>query len=125
MIAGRVARLVSDDELIINRGSADGVELSMVFDIVDERTREVPDPDTGENLGAIDRIKTRVSITSIGEHIATAKPVRIPSAASSISSLTAILSGGGPRQSSLTSDAWPEGVEVGDAVVWDGERLNP
>jgi hypothetical protein len=37
-IAGFVARIVIDDDLIINKGSADGVAEGMIFDVHDERS---------------------------------------------------------------------------------------
>ncbi|QRP49600.1 hypothetical protein [Amycolatopsis sp. FDAARGOS 1241] len=52
-IEGHVARIVTSDELIINRGANHGVEVDMVFNIVDERTQSIRDPETGEDLGSL------------------------------------------------------------------------
>jgi cell shape-determining protein MreC len=40
-ITGFVARIVTDDDLIINKGRADGVVEGMIFDILDTRTRDI------------------------------------------------------------------------------------
>ena len=45
-LTGFVARIVTDDDLIINKGRVDGVAEGMIFDILDTRTRDVTDPDT-------------------------------------------------------------------------------
>jgi hypothetical protein len=109
-----VARIISESELVINRGSADGVAVDMIFDIVDDRLRDVKDPRTGENLGSIDRLKARIAITEIGDRIALARAFG--------RARTPISLGGPPRSRSLLSDeTWPEGVSVGDEAIHRGK----
>jgi hypothetical protein len=109
-----VARIVSPSELIINRGSQDGVALDMIFEVIDNRTRDVKDPRTGENLGSIDRVKSRVVVTDLGDRVALAKPMG--RARSTIS-----LGGSSRSRSLLSEETWPEGVAVGDEALHRGE----
>jgi hypothetical protein len=109
-----VARIVSESELIVNRGSQDGVALDMIFEVVDNRVRDVKDPRSGENLGSIDRAKAKVVVTEVGDRIALARP--FGRARSWVS-----LGGSSRSKSLLSDDTWPEGVVVGDEAVHRGE----
>jgi len=61
MIIGKVARILSDEEVILNVGSEDGVKEKMEFVIFSE-SDHVYDPETGEDLGAIEVVKGRVGV---------------------------------------------------------------
>lgn len=122
-VKGRVARLVSDDELIINKGSEQGVEVGMIFEVLDERTLDVRDPETGEDLGSIFRSKARVVVRRVSEKMAIAERYGSASILST-SSLGTILGGRTPR-SILSGDRWPEGVSVGDQIFSSGLRVPP
>ena len=63
-IEGKVAKILNNRELVINRGSNDGVEFGMKFKIVEEN-EEILDPDTQESLGSIVREKIRVKIVHV------------------------------------------------------------
>jgi hypothetical protein len=104
---GYVARLITDDELVINLGSRDGVKKDMYFNIIDESARDVPDPITGENLGSIDRIKAQIHIERVSDRGRSGFPGSI-----------GILMGPKPPSGKLTGDTWPEGVKVGDPVKY-------
>jgi hypothetical protein len=67
IIIGKVAELLSDRSLIINRGSNDGVRLNMVFKVYDAVGKEVKDPDTGEDLGRVNLPKIEVAVTHVYE----------------------------------------------------------
>lgn len=64
LLEGKVATILNTRELIINRGSLDGVEAGMRFKIVDEDATVV-DPDTKEELGTITREKIRVKAADV------------------------------------------------------------
>ena len=64
LVEGKVATILNMRELIINRGSQDGVEAGMRFKIVDENATVV-DPDTKEELGTITREKIRVTTADV------------------------------------------------------------
>lgn len=121
-IEGLVAKIVTDDELLINKGNPDGVEVDMIFEVLDPRTQNVTDPQTGENLGSLERVKARVRVVEVGDRISLAR-IR-PSRGSALSDAARIVSGL-PGTSRLTSEVWPEGVERGDPVKFTGLRAAP
>lgn len=116
-IRGKVAKLVTDDELIINKGERDGVVPGMVFSVIDENAMSVMDPDTGEDLGGITRTKVTVEVTRVTERIALAKR-RQGGVLGGVSG--ALLGMSGPTRPSPpvveNPKQWPEGVVVGDPV---------
>ncbi len=71
-IRGKVARVLNAREIAINIGTAHGVKIGMYFDVVDPNDQDIPDPDTGEVLGSIDRPKVRVKITRVEEKLSVA-----------------------------------------------------
>ena len=72
-IRGKVARVLNDREVAINRGSTDGVELGMKFAILSDDSQEIIDPDTQESLGRIENRKVRVRVASVYERMAVAE----------------------------------------------------
>jgi hypothetical protein len=70
MIDGRVARILNEHELIINRGRQDGVTLGMRFAVLADETLDVTDPDTGQSLGTWDRPKVHVVVTEVQDKFA-------------------------------------------------------
>lgn len=74
-IVGKVAKVTSDRELIINRGSADGVEQGMYFYIKGEPD-EIIDPDTNEQLGKIAHIKVVVRADEVADKLCIAHTFR-------------------------------------------------
>ncbi len=60
-IEGNVAKILNTRELIINRGSQDGVELNMEFVVLDPALTII-DPHTEECLGQLEREKIRVRV---------------------------------------------------------------
>ena len=126
-VQGKVARIVDGNEMLINKGMRDGVKVGMRFAVLDDKTMNVKDPDTGEDLGGILREKAPITIVSVAERVSLARrdnPTALPR-----------ISGEGPTgprgyQSSLQSDLsriaettrsqrtdWPEGVQVGNFVA--------
>lgn len=67
MITGSVARVVSDRELIINRGSEHGVTEGMIFKVLDAVPVEIIDPETQESLGAVQRVKVVVNAHEVSD----------------------------------------------------------
>lgn len=116
--AGYVARLVTDSELLLNIGSIAGVRAGDYYDILDESTRDVIDPKTGETLGSIDRVKARVVVFEVAEKLALAK---VTGRSMGLSSAARVLSGDLPAVTS-SPDRWREGVGVGDPVRFGGRK---
>lgn len=72
MINGKVAQILNDREVIVNRGSTHGVKVGMYIGIIDPLSLDVVDPDTGESIGGIRRIKVTLKITQVSERLAVA-----------------------------------------------------
>jgi hypothetical protein len=75
-IRGKVARILSSRELVINRGSSNGVKVGMRFAVLDSSGENVTDPDTGEVLGSVTRTKVEVEAVQVESHLAVARTFR-------------------------------------------------
>jgi hypothetical protein len=112
---GHVVKLVTDDELLFNRGSRDGVKKDMYFNVLDPNTQNVSDPITGEDLGSVDRIKAQIRITSVSERMSLGR-VYPPRGRGGLTTSVELLMGPKPLSGKLTGDTWPDGVDIGDPV---------
>jgi hypothetical protein len=72
-IEGRVARILNLRELAINRGALDGVEVGMIFDVLDPKAEGISDPETGELLGSVYRPKVQVKVFAVEDRLALAR----------------------------------------------------
>lgn len=63
-IEGKVAAILNERELIINKGAEAGVKEGMKFKIVEPKV-DIKDPDTGEALGTLVHEKIRVGIVEV------------------------------------------------------------
>jgi hypothetical protein len=68
-IRGKVARILNSRELVINRGKLDRVRMGMRFAVLDTAGEQVTDPDTGEELGSMQRTKVQVEVTQLADRI--------------------------------------------------------
>ena len=64
IIEGKVAKILNTREIVINRGSVDGVQQGMKFEVIDD-FYEIFDPDTNNSLGTFKRVKIRVKAAEI------------------------------------------------------------
>jgi len=64
VIEGKVAAILNERELIMNRGAEAGVKEGMKFRIVEPQVA-IKDPDTGEALGTVVHEKIRVEIVEV------------------------------------------------------------
>src|SRR6266496_78091 len=71
-ITGKVARVLSSRELVINRGSRDGVVKGMKFAVLDPKGINIKDPDTGQVVGSVAHLKARVQVVEVHERLAVA-----------------------------------------------------
>lgn len=125
-IRGTVAALLNERELVINRGSEHGVAVGMKFRVMTKDDVVVDDPETGEPLGSIMRIKVRVRADSVQDHMTICKTYEtVGGSLLSRSIFDTGLAGGAPKPRTLrTGDqgflppiAEKESyVEVGDPV---------
>lgn len=72
MIIGKVARILSDEEVVLNVGSEDGVKAGMEF-VIFSGSDHIIDPETGEDLGAIEIVKGRVGVYHVQDKISLAR----------------------------------------------------
>jgi hypothetical protein len=75
-IRGKVAEVVSDREVILNRGLEHGVRDGMYFSILDPAAVGITDPDTGEPLGDIKVVKIVVLATEVAPKLTLARTFR-------------------------------------------------
>lgn len=75
-IEGLVAKVLNVHELVINRGREHGVSRGTLFEILDMDNMTIVDPETGEELGAINRAKVRVKVTHIEDRLCIASTYR-------------------------------------------------
>jgi hypothetical protein len=129
-IQGKVAGVLTRRELLINRGSVDGVEVGMRFAVLNRHGIDVKDPDTGELLGSADVVKTVVKIVRIdAPHLSTGRTFRtIPGTPGLMKGLSAMSSFAGTPERVETLDikgaslkeeldSSESYVKVGDPVV--------
>lgn len=75
-IRGKVARILNARELALNVGARDGVEVGMIFQVLDPAGEDIVDPDTGALLGSIFRPKLKVKVTRSEEALSLASTYR-------------------------------------------------
>lgn len=63
-LEGKVAKVLNDREVVLNRGSDHGVQLGTRFKVMDE-TEEIVDPESSVSLGTITREKVRVKAVHV------------------------------------------------------------
>jgi hypothetical protein len=102
VIEGRVAQILNDRELIINRGRKDGVTGGMAFDVLMGNPLQVNDPETGESLGILERSKASVRVSEVHEKFAVCEGRRLT----------------GPRESRIA----PEGFFAPGGAGYSGLR---
>ena len=93
MIEGRVARVLGDQEIIINRGREDGVKDGMVFVIYAEGDH-ITDPDTQEDLGAVETVKGKVGVYHVQDKMSRARTLTYQVKSPSGGGLSALLATG-------------------------------
>jgi hypothetical protein len=62
LVNAKVARIINNTDLALNRGLDDGVEEGMKFAILSDAGEDIRDPDTGELLDSIPIAKTVVKV---------------------------------------------------------------
>ncbi len=75
-IEGKVARILTARELVINRGSEQGVEVGMRFAVLNRKGREIIDPDTKEVLGSVELPTTFVKVIAVEPKLSIARTFR-------------------------------------------------
>src|SRR5215213_6369869 len=71
-VEGKVAKILGNNEIVINRGRREGVRQGMLFEIFAPEGEEVWDPDTGETLGTVEDVKAKAEVTEVKDRLAVA-----------------------------------------------------
>ena len=125
-IRGKVARVLNEQEIVINAGIVDGVTVGMDFNVMDTNGEDIRDPDTNEVLGSIERPKVRVRITHAQGKLAVATP---PPSKGTNTDILADLAAStiptfGPIARSLMPPSWVEKYEVPRKTSQTSDALN-
>ena len=72
MINGKIARILSDKEVVLNVGEESGVKAGMKF-VIYEESDHIIDPETGEDLGALEIVKGRIVVNHVMPKISNAE----------------------------------------------------
>jgi hypothetical protein len=80
-VEGKVAKILNGGEIVVNRGSQNGVRAGMVFEVFAPEGEEVWDPDTGETLGTVEEIKAKAEVTEVKDRFAVARLFEVEGAA--------------------------------------------
>src|SRR5215212_990129 len=72
-VEGKVAKILGNNEIVINRGRREGVRQGMLFEIFTPEVEEVWDPDTGETLGTVEDVKAKAEVTEVKDKLAIAR----------------------------------------------------
>lgn len=72
LIKGKVAAVLNERDLVINKGSDDSVSEGMLFQVTQPDFR-ITDPDSGAELGVIARNKIKVRVVEVHPQFSVAK----------------------------------------------------
>ncbi len=76
MIKAKVADLIDERTLILNKGKKQGVRVGMKFMIYAASDKKIIDPDTKKEIGTYKQSKLSVEVSSVEEHYAIAETYR-------------------------------------------------
>ena len=71
-VNGTVLRILNDREVVLNRGTEDGLAHDAYIGIINPDTEDVVDPETGESLGSIRRYKVALKVSQLSDRLAIA-----------------------------------------------------
>jgi hypothetical protein len=75
-LKGRVAGIINERELAINIGIKEGVKKGMKFKVLSSEPYLIQDPETGKELGKIDRPKVSVKVSEVFEEFSICETYR-------------------------------------------------
>jgi hypothetical protein len=121
-VKGKVAKVIGPRDLLINKGSDDGVHEGMRFVVLDLSASNVTDPDTLQSLGSLRLEKIRVQVVRVEPRLSMARTYEIASTGfAGLSNISQILTGLGPTYKTFRGESanWDESSSVvkrGDTV---------
>ncbi|MCL2489764.1 MAG: hypothetical protein FWF36_03420 [Propionibacteriaceae bacterium] len=72
----KVARIINNTDLALNKGLEDGVEVGMKFAILSDAGEDIRDPDSGEVLDSIQIAKTVVKVIYVTSRLSIGRTFR-------------------------------------------------
>ncbi|WP_053057911.1 hypothetical protein [Rubrobacter aplysinae] len=72
-VEGKIAKVLGNNEVVVNRGREHGVRHGMVFEIFSPGGDEVWDPDTGETLGTVEDVKAKAEVSEVKDKLSVAR----------------------------------------------------
>lgn len=100
LIRAKVARILNNTDLALNKGAQDGVQEGMKFAILSDVGQEIRDPDSGEVLDSIQVAKTVVKIIHAAPRLSVGRTFRAHSSPGIFSSFGQATT----RQETLSTD---------------------
>jgi hypothetical protein len=126
-IRAKVARILNMTDLVINRGSADGVEVGLEFVVLNSKGSNITDPDTGDVIGSVPVAKTIVKIVNVQEGLAIARTFRQKAGTAGAAGLLsfAAFAGTPARRETLKTDESRAAQELdeADSLVKIGDEV--
>lgn len=120
LIRCKVAKILSERELVITAGSSEGVEVGMTFNIVGRISIE--DPDSSEFLESIPVTKLAVRVSTVGNRVSVARTIgRSKGAFNLAASATLLTPYTPPPTLTVGEDDWDTTVFVGDEAIQTGK----
>lgn len=71
-ISGKVARIVNNKSVVLNRGTDQGIKIGNYIGILDSSLQNVVDPDTEDNLGNIRAFKIALRVEQVSKRLCVA-----------------------------------------------------
>lgn len=103
----KVAKILEQTSVVINKGSKDGVSIGQTF-VIYQPGEEIFDPDSGASLGLLEHVKGRATVAHVQESMSILKlEPKTPERTKTLSEVMATISG-------MDEVEVAENLEVGD-----------
>lgn len=76
-VTGKVAKVLNDREVVLNKGRLEGIEEGDYIGIVDSQEFGIKDPENNNDLGDIVRFKVSLRVTQISDHLSIASTYKV------------------------------------------------
>lgn len=114
-IVGKVAKVLNDREVVLNRGRLDGVKEGDYVGIVDAQEFGIKDPDSDRDLGDIVRFKVALRVTQISDRLSIASTYKV----------SRVNVGGNFNYGALKAFQAPEWVERVERLTYEENSILP
>lgn len=124
-IEGRVATILNARELVITVGNEDGVSRGMRFKVLADTPMTVTHPETGEQIGIVDREKVRVEAIEVQEKLSICQTYERVTVGAGLPDLSKyfLTRQVVPRTLKADESSYPEPLSEEDSYVKRGDRV--